>query len=69
MDSATIRRTRRLRELMREHALTCAEVAGILRANHSHIRAMHAGLKPITWRNLRLLELELQVRGHSGGQR
>ena len=55
-------RCHKLRELMRAHRLSVADISELLAVNLSHVRGMKAGLKPVTRKTLRLLELEIAER-------
>lgn len=55
-------RCHQFRALMRSHRLSTADVSELLELNLSHVRAMRAGLKPVTRKTLRLLELLLKQR-------
>lgn len=58
-------RSSRFRALVREHALTHAQIAEILRIQKSNARAMTCGARIPSDRMLRLFELELRVRGEA----
>jgi len=65
--NATRVRHEDFRKLIQSHQLTCGQVAILVYRNIHHIRACHAGLRPVPQAMLRLLELELRVRERIAG--
>lgn len=62
MLDAPTSRCHEFRALMRSHRLSTADVSELLELNLSHVRAMRAGLKPVTRKTLRLLQLVIKQR-------